>query len=114
MKGLKAFVRRNRADQVIGALQKVGAPGITVSRVHGVGYGYDPLVFSLAPSESKTAPEVAQIEVVCRDDQVDLLVTAILQTAHTGSPGDGIVFVTSVERAINIRTGDIEPRSLEP
>ncbi len=112
MKLLKAFIRTTKADDVVGALRRAGAPGITISRVAGVGYGYEPLAFTLAPSEIKTAPEVAKIEVVCDDDCVDVLLTELLKAAHTGYPGDGIVFVTPVERAIKIRTGDEAPQSL--
>jgi len=114
MKELKAFIRISKLDEVIHSLEHAGAPGITVARVHGVGYGYEPLNFTLAPREMAKAPEVAKVEVVCGDDCVDALVTEILKAAHTGSPGDGIVFVTPVERAIKIRTGDEAPQALKP
>jgi nitrogen regulatory protein PII len=75
-----------------------------VSRVHGVGYGYDPYLFTLAPSELCKCPEIAKIEVVCGDDDVDRLLAVLVDAAHTGGRGDGIVFVTPVERAVRIRT----------
>jgi len=112
MKLIKAFIRTTKIDDVVGALRAAGAPGITIARVNGVGYGYEPLLFTLAPSEIKKAPEVVKIEVVCDDDCVDKLITEVLKTANTGYPGDGIVFVTPVERAIKIRTGDEAPQSL--
>jgi len=112
MKLLKAFIRTTKVDEVIRALRAASAPGITIARVNGVGYGYEPLLFTLAPSEIKKAPEVAKIEVVCDDDCVDDLLTEVLKAANTGFPGDGIVFVTPVERAIKIRTGDVAPQSL--
>lgn len=114
MKELKAFVRIGCVDAVIEALEGAGAPGITVVRVHGVGYGYDPSLFTLAPSELRMAPEVEKLEVVCRDEVVDALLTAILKTAQTGISGDGIVFVTPVERAVKIRTGEEYPEALNP
>ncbi len=106
MKLLKAFVRTRRVDEVIRALQREGAPGITVSRVQGVGYGYDPLTFTLAPSELHQAHEVTKLEVVCGDRDAGRLAEALVGAARTGNPGDGIVFVTGVERAIRIRTGE--------
>ncbi len=112
MKLLKAFIRTTKAEDVVGALRRAGAPGITISRVVGVGYGYEPLTFTLAPSEITTAPEITRIEVVCDDECVGTLLTEILKAAHTGFPGDGIVFVTPVEQAIKIRTGDAAPQSL--
>lgn len=104
MKLLKAFIRIERTEAVISALEEARAPGITVSRVHGVGYGYDPCLFTLAPGELRKAPEVSKVEVVCEDNDVDQLLKALIDAAHTGCRGDGIVFVTPVERAVRIRT----------
>ncbi|MGE5275962.1 MAG: P-II family nitrogen regulator [Acidobacteriota bacterium] len=106
MKLLKAFVRTSKVDDVIRSLEGARAPGITVSRVHGLGYGYEPLAFTLAPSEIRKAPEVAKVEVVCRDEDLDRLLAVLAAAARTGEPGDGIVFVTPVERALKIRTGE--------
>ena len=93
MRELKAFVRTRRVDAVIQALRRAGAPGVSVSRVHGVGYGYEPVDFTLAPSELRKAPEVAKVEVVCADCDCDRLVGILAGAARTGDPGDGIVFV---------------------
>ena len=106
MKEIKAYIRVAKVDDVIRALRAAGVPGITATRVHGVGYGYEPFLFTLAPSELKKTPEVAKIEVVCEDDCADDAVEVIVQAARTGYPGDGIVFTTPVERAVKIRTGD--------
>ena len=114
MKLLKAFIRTTKVDEVVRALRTAGAPGITITQVNGVGYGYEPLLFTLAPSEIRKTPEVAKIEVVCRDDCVEALLGVILQTTHTGYAGDGIVFITPVERAIKIRTGSEAPQALDP
>ncbi len=112
MKEIKAYVRLSKVDDVIEALRSSGAPGITVTRVHGVGYGYEPYLFTLAPSELKKTPEVAKIEVVCEDHCADEAAAVIVGAARTGDPGDGIVFITPVERAIKIRTGAEGPEAL--
>lgn len=114
MKLIKAFVRTERVDDVVRALERAQAPGITVSRVHGVGYGYDPYLFTLAPSEVQQTPEVSKVEVVCRGRDLDRLTDTLISAARTGTRGDGIVFVTPVEHAIKIRTGDRGPRALAP
>lgn len=106
MKLLKAFIRTSQVDRVVRALEEGGAPGITVSRVHGLGYGYEPMLFTLSPSEIRKTPEVAKIEVVCADERLDRLLEVLVTAARTGNPGDGIVFVTPVERALKIRTGE--------
>ncbi len=112
MKLLKAFVRSDRVEEVVRALERAEAPGITLSRVHGVGYGYDPYLFSLAPSEVRKTPEISKVEVVCRSEDLDRLLETLIDSARTGARGDGIVFVTPVERAIKIRTGEEGPEAL--
>lgn len=106
MKSIKAFIRTSKVDDVVTALESARAPGITVSRVHGVGYGYDSYHFRLAPRELAHTPEVAKIEVVCADEDLDRLVQTISDSARTDSRGDGILFVTPIERAVRIRTGE--------
>lgn len=112
MKLLKAFVRTSRAEQVVKALEAAKAPGITISREHGVGYGYEPYLFTLAPGEIKKAPQITKLEVVCSDEDVARLKDAILEAGSTGVRGDGILFVTPVEEAVKIRTGEEGPRAL--
>ena len=105
MRLLKAFIRIGCVDTVVRALQEAGAPGITISHVHGVGYDYDPELYTFAPGVEGKAPEVAKIEVVCRRDDADRFLRTVLDTAGSGCRGDGIVFVTQVERAVKIRNG---------
>lgn len=112
MKLIKAFIRTRQVDDVIRALRAAQAPGITVSKEHGVGYGYDPMLFSLSPSELNRTPEVTKVEVVCEDEDAPRLVEAIIDSARTGSRGDGIVFVTDVQRAVKIRTGEENSHAL--
>ena len=113
MKEIKAYIRIAKVDEVIHELRSVGAPGITATRVHGVGYGYEPYLFTLAPSELKKTPEVAKVEVVCEDDCAEGAIQVIVRAARTGDPGDGIVFTTPVERAVKIRTGDEDAIALQ-
>lgn len=113
MKELKAFIRGGDVDTVVRALREHGAPGITISRVHGVGYDYDPNTFTFAFGVEGKAPEVAKIEIVCRSEDVDCLVQAILGVASSGRRGDGLVFVLPVERAVKIRTGQQGPEVLK-
>ena len=105
MRLLKAFIRIGCVDTVVRALQKAGAPGITISHVHGVGYDYDPEEYTFAPGVEGKAPEVAKIEVVCRRDDADRLLSTVVETAGSRCRGDGIVFLTLVERAVKIRNG---------
>ncbi|MFS8068505.1 MAG: P-II family nitrogen regulator, partial [Byssovorax sp.] len=78
MRQIKAFVRCFVVDKVVKALEAVGVPGVTVSRVQGVGYGYEPEHFSLAPRDVTHAPQVAKVEVVCAAKDANRLVRAIV------------------------------------
>lgn len=113
MKLLKAFIRIGCVDTVVRALRSAGAPGITISHEHGVGYEYDPKQYTFAPGVEGKAPEVAKLEVVCTLDDVDRLLRTIVETAGSGCRGDGIVFVTPVERAVKIRNRAEGPVALQ-
>lgn len=112
MKLLKAFVRSDHIGKVVRALEEARAPGITVSLVRGVGYDFDPRTVDprvfplLSADELSRCPEVAKVEVVCSDEAVDRLLVAVVGAARTGASGDGIVFVTAVEQAVKVRTGE--------
>ncbi len=69
-----------------------------------MGYGYEPLLFTFAPSEYNKMLEVSKIEVVCCARDVECLLEAVTKAARTGVQGDGIVFVTPVEQAVKVRT----------
>ena len=60
----------------------------------------------LSEDELRRCPEVAKVEVVCGDEDADRLLAAVVSAAHTGGSGDGIVFITSVDRAVKVRTGE--------
>ena len=113
MRLIKAFVRREKIDDVLWNLQGAGAPGITISLVHGVGYGYERHLAGLAPNDLSKTEEVCKVEVVCHNEQVDGLIGVLVTTARTGHKGDGMAFVTPVERAIRIRTGEEGYQALE-
>jgi nitrogen regulatory protein PII len=76
MKLVKAFVRMGSVDPVVCALLAAGAPGITISHVHGIGYEYDPDESTFAPGVEGKAPKVASIEVVCREEEEETSMNA--------------------------------------
>lgn len=111
MKLIKAFVRPERIDDILWRLAEAGAPGVTVSSVNGIGYGYYRHLAGLAPDDLSTTERVSRVEVVCNTEQADGLIEVLIEAARTGYRGDGIVFVKSVERAIKIRTGEEGPNA---
>ncbi len=106
MKEIKAVIRPHRLDATLAALHThPELPGVTVSTVHGFGrtVGRQP-PSSAAPVQYGTT-EMVKLECVVNDEQVDTVVGLIQQAAHTGSAGDGKIFIYDITQAIKIRTG---------
>jgi nitrogen regulatory protein P-II 1 len=106
MKKIEAIIKPFKLDEVKDALSEVGLQGITVLEAKGFGRqkGHTEL-YRGAEYVVDFLPKV-KIEVVLEDDQVERAVEAILRAAHTGRIGDGKIFVSTVEEAIRIRTGE--------
>jgi len=107
MKEIKAYIKPHKLSPVTMALHKVeGLTGMSVVDVKGFGR-----------SKAKDAPRRivedlvdyvrhVKIEIVCQDDLVEEVVTVIEKNAHTGLRGDGKIFVSEVEQAIRIESGE--------
>ncbi|MFO1171575.1 MAG: P-II family nitrogen regulator [Hyphomicrobiaceae bacterium] len=106
MKKIEAIIKPFKLDDVKEALQEVGLMGITVTEAKGFGRqkGHTEL-YRGAEYVVDFLPKV-KIEVVLPDDMVEKAVEAIQAAARTGKIGDGKIFVTNVEDAIRIRTGE--------
>jgi nitrogen regulatory protein P-II 2 len=106
MKMITAIVKPFKLDDVREALSDIGVQGITVSEVKGFGRqkGHTEL-YRGAEYVVDFLPKV-KIEVVVAEDIVDRIIEAISKAARTGKIGDGKIFVTSVEQAVRIRTGE--------
>jgi nitrogen regulatory protein P-II 1 len=106
MKKIEAIIKPFKLDEVKEALQDVGVQGLSVIEVKGFGRqkGHTEL-YRGAEYVVDFLPKV-KIEVVLADDQVDAAIDAIVGAAKTDKIGDGKIFVSSVEQAIRIRTGE--------
>lgn len=107
MKEIKAYIRCQKADDVLRELERVGVTDITLIDVMGVGMLADPKRSKYSARCVEKFSKVAKIEVVCPEERVHTIVEVIRQSAYTGMKGDGIVFVTPVEMAVKIRSGAI-------
>lgn len=105
MKEIKAYIRCEKAEAVIAALEEVGIKGITLINVMGLGELADPHKARYSFECVEKYSKVAKLEVVCRDRDASQIVQTIRQVAYTWLPGDGIIFVSPVEEAIKIRNG---------
>lgn len=106
MKRIIAIIRQEKFEDVKKALVEVGCEGMTVSEVKGRGsqqgikesYRGSSYCIDLIPK--------TRVEVVVKDEGLDLLVEAIRKGAYTGNIGDGKIFIQPVEDVIRIRTGE--------
>lgn len=106
MKKIEAIIKPFKLDDVKEALNEVGISGITVIEAKGFGRqkGHTEL-YRGAEYVVDFVPKV-KLEVVVEDGQAERAVEAVKNAAHTGRIGDGKIFVSSVEEAIRIRTGE--------
>jgi nitrogen regulatory protein P-II 1 len=106
MKKIEAIIKPFKLDEVKEALHEVGIKGITVIEAKGFGRqkGHTEL-YRGAEYVVDFLPKV-KIEVVIEDALADRAIEAIQQAAHTGRIGDGKIFVSTIDEAIRIRTGE--------
>lgn len=107
MKEIKTYLRPTRLEADVAELEAAGARDMTVLRVDALGNLVDPLTdrHHLVRKHAGRDSAIAKLEIVCTDGEAPGFVDIIRRHGHTGAHGDGRIFVSSVEQAINIRTG---------
>ena len=106
MKKIEAIVKPFKLDEVKEALHEIGLQGMTVTEAKGFGRqkGHTEL-YRGAEYVVDFLPKV-KIEIVIEDGLTERAIEVIQQAAHTGRIGDGKIFITDIEEAIRIRTGE--------
>ncbi len=106
MKKIEAVIKPFKLEDVREALSEIGINGLTVTEVRGFGRqkGHTEL-YRGAEYTIDFLPK-AKLELVVAEDMLDKAMDAIVKAAHTGKIGDGKIFVSSVEQALRIRTGE--------
>jgi nitrogen regulatory protein P-II 2 len=112
MKLIIAVIKPFKLEEVRDALSAVGVQGITVSEVKGYGRqkGHTE-IYRGAEYAVHFLPKM-RLEIVVASDAADRAVDTLVKAAKTGQIGDGKIFVTSIERAIRIRTGETDNNAL--
>src|ERR1700752_1283106 len=112
MKKIEAIIKPFKMEDVKEARAEVGIEGMTVREVKGFGRqkGHSE-IYRGSEYTVDFLPKV-KFEVVIADDRVGRAVDAILKAAKTGKIGDGKIFVTPVEEAVRIRTGERGPEAV--
>jgi nitrogen regulatory protein PII len=107
MKLITAIVRQDRLDALADALVAVGARGLTVTDVRGFGRQYGQLAAGhLAGVRKVEFLPKARVELLVHDSVAEALVQEIAKQSETGTIGDGKIWVTPVDSALRIRTGE--------
>ena len=106
MKIVEAIIKPFKLDDVREALNPIGVQGLTVTEVKGFGRqkGHTEL-YRGAEYVVDLLPKI-KLEILVRDEMVEAVVSAIMDSAKTGRIGDGKIFVLPIEQAIRIRTGE--------
>jgi len=112
VKLITAIIKPFKLDEVRAALTELGVEGMTVGDVKGYGRqkGHTEL-YRGAEYAVEFLPKTI-IQVAVSDSQVDKALDAIQRAAKTGRIGDGKIFVSSIERVIRIRTGEIDDNAV--
>jgi len=108
MKKVEAIIKPFKLDDVRESLSEIGITGMTATEVKGFGRqkGHTEL-YRGAEYVVDFLPKM-KVEIVVAEDQLDRCLEVITEAARTGKIGDGKIFVSSVERVIRIRTGEVD------
>lgn len=106
MKKIEAIIKPHKLDEVKEKLNQAGISGLTVTEVKGFGRqrGHKE-IYRGTEYHIDFIPKV-KLEIVLEASMVEKAIAAIIEGARTGSIGDGKIFVSSVEEAVRIRTGE--------
>jgi nitrogen regulatory protein P-II 1 len=112
MKKIEAIIQPFKVDEVKAALIGIGVDGMTISEVRGHGRqkGHKE-VYRGQEYQVDLLPKV-KVEMVVPADRSDDVVKALSLAARTGKIGDGKIFVLDIERAVRIRTGEVDAAAL--
>jgi len=112
VKLVTAIIKPFKLDEVREALADNGVSGLTVTEVKGFGRqkGHTEL-YRGAEYVVDFLPKI-KVEVVIPDERVDEIIEAIERAARTGKIGDGKIFVTPVDKALRIRTGELDDEAI--
>ena len=107
MKKVEAVIRHFKLEDVKNALTKVGVTGMTITEVRGFGRQKGHKEQYRGADYTVDFLPKAKMEIVVDETQLDQVVKTIVETARTGQVGDGKIFVSELDEAVRIRTGEL-------
>ncbi|HJT70783.1 MAG TPA: P-II family nitrogen regulator [Terriglobales bacterium] len=107
MKEIKAIIQPFQTSRVVDALRAMeGLPGITVSEVKGFGRNRARNAQEKVVEDFIEYAKKTKLEIVVPDELVVSVVETIQTSAHTGRPGDGLIFISAIDEVVRIRSGE--------
>ncbi len=104
MKEIKAFIRPNKVNEIVTGLKNAGFANMTISAAEGTGNFQDENAF-VSRKYLVTDSEIAKLEMVVEQDEVDRVVKIISENGRTIYPGDGIIYVSDVGNVYRVKAG---------
>jgi nitrogen regulatory protein P-II 2 len=112
MKTVVAVIKHHKLEEVCQALSTVSVSGMTISEVKGYGRQKGRFENYRGSDSGVTFLPKVRVEVAVDDEQVEKTVGAIAAAARTGQIGDGKIFVSALDHAVRIRTGEIDSQAI--
>ena len=112
MKSIVAIIRPFKLDEVRKALGHVGVQGMTVAEAKGYGRQKGHTEIYRGAEYTVTFLPKLRVEIVVDDPQAERVVEAICTAAKTGQIGDGKIFVSTIDHAVRVRTGETDANAL--
>ena len=106
MKKVEAVIRHFKLEEVKNALIERNIHGMTVTEVRGFGRQKGHSEMYRGSEYSVDFVPKVKVEIACTDTQLESVLDVIVRTAHTGSIGDGKIFVSELSNILRIRTGE--------
>ena len=112
MKKIEAIIRPFKFDEVKEALSELGIEGMTIVDAKGIGHQKGPTdIYTGEDGKVSMLPKL-KIEVILPNERLKDAVEAIMTAARTGTVGDGKIFISTIDDAIRIRTGEMGQKAV--
>ena len=105
MKEIRAYVRMNMGEHVVHALSSLGCHDYSIAEVRRIKHGLPRGSYDFSVVLGEPFEPMLRFEVVCRDENAARVVEAVRKAATTGQPGDGRIFLVTVDEAVAISSG---------
>ncbi|RAK09347.1 nitrogen regulatory protein P-II family [Halanaerobium saccharolyticum] len=106
MKKIEAIIRPNKADNLIDKLESIGISGLNITEIKGYGSQKGHSETYRGVTYRIRLRKKIKVEIIVEYTEVDKIVEAIKEAVQTGEVGDGKIFISDVENAVRIRTGE--------